>query len=114
MTFLEKAFEAMKKNGNKFIEYIHLMHDIDEYEPGKSHDTVTFTIQSAPVKEVGVNGCQVTDIIEYLICLLHEYQKEFPCAYNCHTITHLREAQFAQENRTKDREARGVEGENKE
>lgn len=76
------------------------------------HDknSLSFTIQNGPIKEVGVNGCQVSDVIAVAKHIIEELNKKFPCRENSMTITKLDEALMWQEKRTKDREARNVEG----
>ena len=74
---------------------------------------VSFTVQSDPIKEVGVNGVQATDMLEYVKCLFESLNEAFPCRENALTITKLEEALHWQEARTKNRTKRGVEGENK-
>lgn len=73
---------------------------------------VKFTIQSDPVSEVGVNGCQATDMLQYVCELFKSLNKKHPCRENSLTITKIEEALHWQEARTKDRERRGVEGKN--
>lgn len=79
------------------------------------HDknSVSFTIQNGPIKEVGRNGCQVVDMIAVAKHMIEELNKNFPCRENAMTITKLDEALMWQEKRTKDREIRGVEGQSK-
>lgn len=76
------------------------------------HETnqLAFQIQNGPIKEVGVNGCQVADVIAVAKTIIEELNKKFPCRENAMTITKLDEALMWQEKRTKDREARNVEG----
>lgn len=74
---------------------------------------VCFTIQNQPIKEVGVNGIQVTDMLEYCLEVYKSLNKAFPCRENSLTITHIEEALHWQEARTKDRLKRQVEGLNK-
>lgn len=73
---------------------------------------VRFTIQSDPISEVGVNGCQVVDMLEYVKCLFQSLNEKFPCRENALTITKIEEAIHWQEARTKDRTRRNVEGKN--
>lgn len=73
---------------------------------------VKFTIQSDPVSEVGVNGCQAVDMLEYVKCLFESLNEAFPCTENDHTINHIWEALVWQKARTNDRIKRGVEGKN--
>jgi hypothetical protein len=79
------------------------------------HDknSLSFTLQNGPIKEVGVNGCQVNEIILAAKTILEGLNKQFPCRENSLAITKLEEAVHWLEHRTKDREARGVEGHSK-
>ena len=76
------------------------------------HDknSLSFTLQDGPIKEVGKNGCQVVDVIAAAKHILEELNKKFPCRENSMTITKLDEALMWQDKRTKDRLQRGVEG----
>lgn len=76
-------------------------------------NSIAFTIQNGPVKEKGVNGCQVDTLIETAKVMLEGLNKNFPCRENSVAITKLDEALMWLEKRKKDREARGVEGESK-
>jgi hypothetical protein len=71
---------------------------------------ISFKIQDGPIKEVGLNGCQLTDMVEVSLEMLKKLNEKFPCRENSMTITKLEEALMWQEKRTKDREARNVEG----
>lgn len=73
---------------------------------------VSFTIQSDPIGEVGVNGCQALDMLKYTLCLFQSLNDAFPCRENALTITKIEEAIHWQEARTKDRLNRQVEGKN--
>lgn len=79
------------------------------------HDknSLAFTLQNGPIKEVGVNGCQVTDVIAVAKRIIEELNKNFPCRENAMTITKLDEALMWQSKRTIDRIERGVEGTSK-
>ena len=79
------------------------------------HDknSISFTIQNGPIKEVGVNGCQVDTLIEAVIRILSGLNTKFPCHENVSTINYLCMALAQLKARKEDREARGVEGENK-
>lgn len=79
------------------------------------HDknSLSFTLQNGPVKENGVNGCQVDTVIEAAKVMLEGLNKNFPCRENSVAITKLDEALMWLEKRTKDRETRGVEGQSK-
>lgn len=76
-------------------------------------NSLSFTIQNGPVKEKGVNGCQVDTVIHAAKTILEGLNKNFPCRENAVAITKLDEALMWLEKRTKDRMARNVEGESK-
>jgi len=76
-------------------------------------NSLSFTIQKGPIKEVGKNGCQVVDVIAVAKHIIEQLNAKFPCRENAMTITKLDEALMWQEKRTKDREARQVEGTSK-
>lgn len=84
--------------------FVYLRHD---------KNSITFNIQNGPIKEVGVNGCQVNTLIETAKLIVEGLHKQFPCRENAIAITKLQEALFWLEARKKDREQRGVEGFNK-
>ena len=75
-------------------------------------NSLSFTIQNGPIKEVGKNGCQVADVIAVAKHIIEQLNKNYPCRENAMTITKLDEALMWQDKRTKDRELRGVEGRN--
>lgn len=75
--------------------------------------TVEFTIQSGPIKECGVNGCQIDEVIVWVKEKLEGFQQAFPCRENAMTITKLDEALLWLLKRKLDREKRSVEGFNK-
>ena len=73
---------------------------------------ISFTIQNGPIKEVGVNGCQVDTVISNTVEIIKGLNKKFPCRENSLAITKLEEALMWLEYRKRDREARKVEGTN--
>jgi len=80
----------------------------------REHIKIKF--QLGPVKEFGVNGCQITDVVRILIDRLNGFNREgapFRCRENSLAITMLEEALHWLSHRKADREARGVEGYNK-
>ena len=67
--------------------------------------------QKGPIKESGVNGIQNEDLIAIVIDRLQGFQGgDFDCLDNQCAIVHLRAALTQLQNRTKEREKRGVEG----
>ena len=114
MRHVVKAWEKMSlprtevTKGGKYSIEIENAEDVKGVAP-----IVKFTIQSDPIGEVGVNGCQAVDILEYVKCLFESLNETFPCRENALTITKIEEAIHWQEARTKDREKRNVEGQNR-
>ena len=90
-------FEQMIRPHN----FIYVRHDVN---------SLSFTIQNGPIKEVGKNGCQVEDIIAVAKTIVEGLQAKFPCRENAMMITKLDEAIMWSKKRTADRQARGVEG----
>lgn len=112
MRHVEKALVKLKER-NPSIEYgsfirIKNAEDIKGIAP-----VVEFTIQSDPIGEVGINGVQALDMLEYNLCLFQSLNDAFPCRENALTITKIEEAIHWQHARTRDRLNRRVEGENK-
>jgi hypothetical protein len=84
--------------------FVYVRHDVN---------SLSFTIQNGPIKEVGVNGCQVDTVIEAAKTILEGLNKQYPCRENSAAITKLDEALHWLEHRKKDREKRAVEGTSK-
>ena len=112
--------ELREKNPDKFNEsgsmdykwfeseirphnHIYIRHDVN---------SISFTLQNGPIKEVGVNGCQVDTLIYAAKAILEGLNKNFPCHENEMAINKLQAAIDWMDERTKDREKRGVEGTN--
>jgi len=77
-----------------------------------SGSSVTFTIQNGPIKEVGVNGCQIDDVIAWSRAKIASFNVAFPCRENAIVLTKLDEALLWLLKRKLDREVRQVEGKN--
>jgi hypothetical protein len=75
--------------------------------------TVSFKIQSGPVKEFGVNGCQIDDVLAWTREKIDEFNRAFPCRENSVAITKIDEAMLWLMKRKLDRQNREVEGHNK-
>lgn len=75
-------------------------------------NSLSFTIQNGPIKENGVNGCQVDTVIEVAKTIVEGLNAKFPCRENSIAITKMDEALMWLRERTRDREKRGVEGTN--
>jgi len=81
--------------------FIYLRHD---------KNSLSFTIQNGPIKEAGVNGCQVDTLIEAAKLIIEGLNSKFPCIENEMTIHRLKEALIWLRERKINREKRGVEG----
>lgn len=81
--------------------FIYVRHDVN---------SVSFTIQNGPIKKVGVNGCQVDDMIVVAKTIIEGLNQKSPCRENAVAIIKLDEALMWLEARKKDRIERGVEG----
>ncbi len=104
MKFLSKAIEALSKEKQEFISA--------KASLLKGPNKLKILIQQAPVGEVGVTGLQASDLITFAKNLISALNEAYPCQENEDTIRHLTAAEFHQEQRTKDREDRDVEGKN--
>jgi hypothetical protein len=79
----------------------------------KDKNSIAFTLQSGPVKEVGLNGCQVDTLIEAAKYLIQDMSVLNNCRENSMAITKLDEALMWLEKIKKDRIQRNVEGTSK-
>lgn len=84
--------------------FIYVRHDVN---------SLSFTIQNGPIKENGVNGCQIDTIIEAAKIMIEGLNAKFPCRENALVVTKLDEALLWLQKRKNDRQKRGVEGYNK-
>lgn len=67
--------------------------------------------QDGPIADNGVNGIVMEDLLSIVIDRLNHFQsKGFACEENAQALTKLEEAMHCLNNRTKDRQTRGVEG----
>jgi len=76
-------------------------------------NSISFTIQDGPIKENGLNGCQVDTLIHAARKMIAGLNEKFPCRENACAITKLDEAIHWLDARARDREKRGVEGTSK-
>lgn len=94
---------------------VNIKHDGSEPPPIIVTPTsVTFIGQRGPMKDVGVNGCQIDDILTFCLGTLQTFNKKFPCRENSLAISELQSVLHWLEERTRDRDERGVEGRDKE
>ena len=88
-----------------------ISYDIVDKNSGKRIATIDF--HNRPVKENGINGVFIEDLL--LICidqLEHFQDSEFKCKENEDTLRHLRDALYSTRSRQYERLLRGVQGRN--
>jgi len=74
---------------------------------------IDIRFQAGPIQERGVNGCAIEDVIDVLVTRLEGFQKgPFRCRENAIALTHLETAKLWLLERTRKRQAQGVEGTN--
>lgn len=73
-------------------------------------NSISFTLQKGPIKEVGVNGCQVETMLQAVQAIVGGLNAKFPCKENTDALEYLAEAIECMAERKRNREARGVEG----
>jgi len=89
------------------------LNEIDKYFVviRQRNNIIEFKIQNGPIKENGVNGCQVDTIIETAKKMYEGFQKDFaPCEETAQMIKHCQAIIDLTAKRKADREKRGVEG----
>ena len=79
------------------------------YPIGITHkeNMISFRIQNGPVKEHGINGCQIDTLIECAKIMLEGLNRKFPCSENENAIGALVTALWWLEHRKADRKNRG-------
>lgn len=80
-------------------------------EPGAFHQQVLH-FQNGPIKQVGVNGINTEATLAALIHRTKMLDEKFPCDENKMAIVMMEAALVQFQARTKDRQRRGVEGQN--
>jgi hypothetical protein len=83
--------------------FVYVRHDVN---------SLSFTLQNGPVKEVGVNGCQVDTLVATAKVMIAGLDKKYPHKENTAALAALNDALTALARRKSDRESRGVEGTN--
>lgn len=81
--------------------FIYVRHDVN---------SISFTLQNGPVKEKGVNGVQVDQLLQAAAVILEGLNKQVPSRETALALTNTQQAIHWLAHRTKDREERGVEG----
>ena len=115
MNRLEQLHPDKFKDG-KLVDWDWYDKVIMKEHPVRIHNdlnTISFQIQNGPVKENGINGCQVDTLIHAAMAIIIGLNNKFPCKENCEAIDYLGDALMSLKARTTDREQRKVEGFNK-
>ncbi|NCB03190.1 MAG: hypothetical protein EOM67_13710 [Spirochaetia bacterium] len=104
-----KVVEISERTDGKFqVDYIE-----GEQNPiliNHCDNSIQFFLQNGPIKEVGVNGCQVDTIIEAVIQILDGFNHTLPCPENYNAIEFLGKAIDELNKRTKRRKSFEIEG----
>jgi len=91
--------------------FVEMYEEVEKHQNNKSYINIKF--QEGAIGEVGVNGCQIEDVINVLVERLEGFQKGgLPCRENALAITKLEEARMWLNERTRKRKEQGVEGKN--
>jgi len=84
---------------------------MDGSSPVIDEEYIHIQFQFGPIKEVGVNGTTLEHMIDILVARLEGFQNgPFRCRENALAITKLEEARMWLLERTRKRQAQGVEG----
>jgi len=73
---------------------------------------LTIKVQDGVISENGINGVQITDVLEFVKEVYESLNSEFRCRENALTITKIEEGLHWQKARTENRIKRNVEGKN--
>ena len=76
----------------------------------EENNAIGFRLQNGPIKEVGINGCDISTIIDAVTLILLGLNRKFSCEENAKAINCLMRASQFLEERKANREKRGVEG----
>lgn len=70
--------------------------------------------QNGPIKETGVNGCQIDDVLQIIVNRMRYFQcGDYACRENEVALKYLELAAQQLKQRTENRTIRGVKGQNK-
>lgn len=101
--------------GGEKVDRVNWRHEkSDRIQINDDHNSLTVKLQDGPIKENGVNGCQV-DVLFYLLRgIFTEFQRNYPCPENAKILAHLGSSIMLLEERTRRRTKAGTEGTNSE
>ena len=106
------GYPAIDVNDIPEMDVVQFRNQLDKTPIVIDHDwnVIQFKLQSGPIKESGVNGCQVDTIIEAAKLILEGLNDKFPDPENEMAINKLECALAHLAERTRQRTERGVEG----
>jgi hypothetical protein len=87
--------------------------EVKDFTDKNDLQSINITLQSKPVKEIGVNGLQIDDAIIAIQEIVKSFNEKNPCFESEMVILKLKEAKLWCDKRKQDRINRGVEGTNK-
>ena len=100
-----------KENWNYNAPHSFLLVKEDENDSGVVEVVTSVHFQEGPVKEVGLNGFGDVDLLLMVKTRLQAFQAtEYACKENAEALVNVQEAITWLTSRTRNREARGVEG----
>lgn len=96
--------------GNAHHHYI-----IDEKAYGNEpHELLRINFQNGPIKESGINGVMDENLLAIVIDRLEGFESgKYASPFNARALIHIKNGLQELQNRTAEREARGVEGTHK-
>lgn len=109
-----EVLKDVKEIGGFEVAHIELLAKEEDFRKHVvvNHGTnfIGFRIQNGPIKEAGVNGCQIETLIQASLLLIEKHNTLYPCYENVRAIDSLKDALGFLAERKAKREARGVEG----
>lgn len=107
-----ETLRGVKEIGGFDVDHVSgVLRKAPPIEIDHDNNAVTFKIQNGPVKENGVNGCQVDTIIRVAKIMYEGFQAMgTPHPLTAKMIDHCQAILDLTDQRTKDRESRNVEG----
>ena len=109
---LREIFEGIESIGDSHIQRTEWEQTENFVEFDERGNSISFTLQNGPIREVGINGCQIDTIIEAAMMIVQGLDEKFPCMENKFAINSLENALLFLELRKQKRIKRGVEGTN--
>ena len=112
----KEGARVLTEEGERIVPWKDFGDKFREEYPIGIHDgsnLISYKIQNGPIKENGVNGCQVDTMVATVIRMIQELNRKFPDECNNHALNNFVSGLGWLKQRKINREARGVEGYNK-